>query len=199
MPESVKPNTTRRNDAAGEQEAMTAKDKAAILKLATADYQKTRKTNPTYPASSALMFAKTAAKAQVLWDKMNGWTVDDRHDDDPPDTYTRGPVRLQVLPDEDYRVEDNFDPSVYDDPEKALQAEKDEVERNGVWGVVGEYWDGENWQQADSCWGHVGYKDPSDPFENAYAADIMLATIAARHAVKHCPNCHRPKRAQVTA
>jgi hypothetical protein len=61
--------------------------------------------------------------------------------------------------------------------------------------VIGEYWDGESWQHADSCWGHVGYKDPSDPFGNAYAADIMLATIAARHAVKHCPKCHRPVQA----
>jgi hypothetical protein len=173
---------------------MTAKDKAAILKLATADYHKTRREYPTYPAQWALRFAKTAAKAEVLWQRMNGWQLEGRRPSEPPDADTFGPVRLQVVPDEAYRVEDNFDPSAYDDPDKALQAEKDTVDRDGVWGVVGEYWDGESWQHADSCWGHVGYHDPADPFENPYAANIMLATIAARHAVKHCPKCHRPSR-----
>lgn len=173
---------------------MTAKDKAAILKLASAEYHKTRRDHPSYPAVWAFRYAKTAAKAKVLWDKMDGWTAERRGDNEEPDEYGRGPVRLLVLPDESYSVDDMFDSAVYDDPDKARQAQIDDVGRNGVWGVVGEYWDGEEWQHADSCWGHVGYHDVSDPFDNAYAADIMLSTIAARHAVKHCPKCHRPKR-----
>lgn len=57
----------------------------------------------------------------------------------------------------------------------------DRVNRDGAWGVVGEYSmdEGETWHRADSCWGFVCYNDPLDPAENDYAADIMRATIAA--------------------
>lgn len=148
---------------------MTAKDKAAIRAAAVREYQKTRRNSPDYPAKAAWDYARHAAKASVLFAKMED----------------KGLVRFRVQPDEDYNPADIG--TREEEPETW-----DAYERDGAWGTVGEYWDGESWQVADSCWGHVGYKDPSDPYENAYAADIMLATIAAAHAVKHCPKCHRP-------
>jgi len=56
-----------------------------------------------------------------------------------------------------------------------------------------EEWDGESWTtlseyrhpftgewvEVDSCGGHIGYRDPSDPFENAYVVDEMRAAIDA--------------------
>ena len=173
---------------------MNAKDKARMHELAVKHYWETRKTHPTYPVQAALSCAKHSAKAQVLWDKFDGWEVTSGREISMEPHAGFGPVRIRLEEYPDYRVEDMFDPSAYDDPEAALQAERDVVARDGAWGVVGEYWDGEEWQHADSIWGCVGYKDAADPFDNSYAADIMLATVAAYRAVKVCPKCHRPIR-----
>ena len=45
-------------------------------------------------------------------------------------------------------------------PASKLQHDREEfiakVNREGVWGIIGEYFDGEQWQHADSCFGFVG-------------------------------------------
>lgn len=62
------------------------------------------------------------------------------------------------------------------------QARKDMVEilnRDGVWRTVSEWFDGEEWQQADSCGMHAGYENPLDPFENCYVIDEMQSALDA--------------------
>lgn len=63
----------------------------------------------------------------------------------------------------------------------AEQAEKELVkllDRYGVWITISEYWDGAEWQTADSCGMHAGYKNVLSPFENWYVVDEMEAAIA---------------------
>jgi hypothetical protein len=52
-----------------------------------------------------------------------------------------------------------------------------------AYGSVGEYRldpeDEDGWVVADSVWGHTGYRDVLDPFENPYILDIMAGTIEA--------------------
>ena len=77
-------------------------------------------------------------------------------------------------------------------PESRLNREKqeflDKVNSDGVWGVIGEYFDGETWQQADSCFGFV-----SDDWKGSgYDVDIMRQTLDAARTVKLCRCCKRP-------
>lgn len=56
--------------------------------------------------------------------------------------------------------------------------------------------DDRNWVDADSVWGHVGYRDCLDWRENPYVLDIMRGTIDAfraawkDHVHHQCPPCH---------
>ena len=62
------------------------------------------------------------------------------------------------------------------------------MNRQGVWGIVGEYFDGEVWQHADSCFGFVG-----DDWKNSgYDTDIMQATLDAARDASVCRCCGRP-------
>lgn len=101
-----------------------------------------------------------------------------------------GLVRLRAEPEE----ESYFD--VYGDieldhaernghPISREQARKDLIEtleRDGVWWTVAEWFDGDEWQQADSCGMHTGYKNPLDPFENCYVIQEMQSAIDALEA-----------------
>jgi hypothetical protein len=98
-----------------------------------------------------------------------------------------GSVRLRIVPDEcvsfDDLEGDTFNPKVNKDvPHARLEREQKEfrekVNREGVWGVIGEYWDGEDWQHVDSCFGFVG----DDWKESGYDIDIMRATLDAMKA-----------------
>jgi len=158
--------------------------------LAVAEYRKTRRDFPKHPASAAWDCAMHSAKAVVLWEKLDGWTNDSgssRYDNAVPADNDLGPVRISARPD------DSYSPAHIGTREEEPET-WEAYDRGGAWGTVGEYWDGECWQVADSVWGHVGYKNVLDPFENSYVADIMLATVAAYRAVKVCPKCHRPIR-----
>ena len=53
------------------------------------------------------------------------------------------------------------------------------LDRYGVWWTVAEWFDGEEWQQAESCGMHAGYKDPLDPFENCYVVQEMQSALDA--------------------
>ena len=68
------------------------------------------------------------------------------------------------MPDETCSLEDLegdcFNPKANPDiPASRLERNRKElmekVNREGVWGIVGEYFYGEVWQQADSCFGFV--------------------------------------------
>jgi hypothetical protein len=98
------------------------------------------------------------------------------------DTAELGSVRLRVVPDDSVDLDDlfgdTFNHAVNDDirPEvldKQRREEVDRVERDGVWGVIGEYWNGEEWERVDSCFGFVG----DDWRDSGYDIDIMRATL----------------------
>jgi hypothetical protein len=74
-------------------------------------------------------------------------------------------LRLRLVPDETCSLEDLegdcFNPKANPDiPASQLQRDHEafiaKVNREGVWGIVGEFFDGERWQHADSCFGFVG-------------------------------------------
>ena len=84
-------------------------------------------------------------------------------------------------------------------PASRLQRDREEfiekVNREGVWGIIGEYFDGEAWQHADSCFGFVG-----DDWKNSgYDTDIMRTTLNESKDARICRCCGRPivKKAEV--
>lgn len=56
---------------------------------------------------------------------------------------------------------------------------EDLLERLGCWWTVSEWFDGDEWQHADSCGMHTGYENPLDPFENCYVVQEMQAALDA--------------------
>jgi hypothetical protein len=100
------------------------------------------------------------------------------------DAEDKGLVRLRVEPDEHCDLGDlfgdTFDPRVNtgikpERLEREKQAEIDRINRDGVWGIIGEYRCPTcgKWTQADSCWGFVG----DDWRESGYDLDIMATAL----------------------
>lgn len=96
-----------------------------------------------------------------------------------------GLVRLRAEPEQESYF-DVFEPEGYTNAEghwvTADQARKEICEvldRDGVWWTCSEWFDGEEWQQADSCGMHTGYKNPLNPFENCYIVGHMASAIDA--------------------
>jgi hypothetical protein len=125
------------------------------------DYAAFRKSGAT--ADQAKRYAKTLARWRELEDL--------------------GVVRLRVEPDDDADLS-FLDLDHYQDTREGRAAAKhvrDLYERDGAWGTISEYrtdpTDDDAWEQADSCWGHIGYKDPASPFENWYVCDEMAEAI----------------------
>jgi hypothetical protein len=81
-----------------------------------------------------------------------------------------GFVRLRCELDEDFDPRDFMEDSDIQDSDWE------------AYGSIGEYrlsLDSEDWVHADSCWGHVGYRDVLDWTENPYILDIMAETLEA--------------------
>lgn len=97
----------------------------------------------------------------------------------------QGLVRIRA----EQEQEDYF--SVYGEPEgyttiHGRRVNEDdarkEIERqleDGCWCVITEYWDGKNWQHADSVGMCVGYNDVLSYTENWYVGDLMGAAVVA--------------------
>ncbi|MEN6534494.1 MAG: hypothetical protein ABFD89_12575 [Bryobacteraceae bacterium] len=126
-------------------------------------------------AAVQLKAAKREARIREAWEKAED----------------AGLVRLRVEPDEstdlDNLLGDVFNPEANPDIDpKRLEQEKqheiDRINRDGVWGVIGEYkaavcpacGRGGNWEHADSCWGFIG----NDWEGSGYDLDIMEETLA---------------------
>lgn len=63
--------------------------------------------------------------------------------------------------------------------EQEASAELDRIlERDGVWCVRSEWFDGDTWRHADSICGCV-YSDPESPFCNDYVPDLMRSALDA--------------------
>lgn len=60
---------------------------------------------------------------------------------------------------------------------EAIKELEELLERDGVWWTCSEWFNGEEWEQADSCGMHTGYKNPLDPFENCYVVQEMQAAL----------------------
>lgn len=97
---------------------------------------------------------------------------------------TQGKVRLKIEPDYDADLDDllgdSYDPTVNPDiPAKRLAQEReweiDRINREGVWGIVGQYKCKccGSWTTADSVWGVVG----DDWKESGYDLEIMQNTM----------------------
>lgn len=84
-----------------------------------------------------------------------------------------GLVRLRSEPER----ENYFDVYGEPDDERERASIVAEIERNGCWWVVSEYWDGEDWQLADSI-GMCVYANPLDPFQNCYVVDLMASALS---------------------
>ena len=129
-----------------------------------------------------------AAKTAKRWEAVDGFTFDGDEravNQAPGETvYNPGPVRLRVVWDDVSELGDllgdTFDPEHNPDIKPALLAEERgyeiaRIEREGVVGVIGEFWDGDAWEHADSCYGFVG----TDWIDSGYDGDIMAATMEA--------------------
>lgn len=106
-------------------------------------------------------------------------------------------VRITSHPDDDSYYEDlegdMFNPDVNTDINPSiLEREQNEfrarVERDGVWSYSSEYWNGEEWEHADSISGFVG----DDFNDSGYDTDLMQAALEGYEGVKLCPTCGRP-------
>ncbi len=122
------------------------------------------------------------ARIRAKWNSLNGSIVGDELvlEDEPS---WEGHVRLRITPDESPYDDDSFidtwDDEIITVDGTEMNNEQyrawlwDRIERDGVWGVIGEYWDGAKWQHADSYWSFIG-----DDWKNSgYDIDIMDATM----------------------
>ena len=102
------------------------------------------------------------ARIEMAWDARNGQTVDefDRGTD-----AQMGDVRLRIVADSDIDLDnlfgDTYNPDVNTDiPASRLEREREKeierVNRDGVWGVQAQYFDGHRWETAESCYGFIG-------------------------------------------
>ena len=138
-------------------------------------------------------WALSNARTRFEWDKHEVGEYSSGNPIDPK----RGNVRVRVVPDElcslDDLEGDCFNPKANPD-NSASRLERDrkefieKVNAEGVWGIIGEYFDGEAWQTADSCFGFVG----DDWKHSGYDTDIMHGTLHAAHNIKVCRCCKRP-------
>jgi hypothetical protein len=142
-----------------------------------------------FPAKWAISNART----RLEWEKHE---VAEYSSGEPIDPH-RGDVRLRMVPDEMGSLEDLegdcFNPKANPDiPASRLQRDREEfiskVNRDGVWGIIGEYFDGEVWKHSDSCFGFVG-----DDWKNSgYDTDIMRTTLDEATDARVCRCCGRP-------
>lgn len=84
-----------------------------------------------------------------------------------------GLVKIEAEPEQ----ESYFD--VFGEPESGHERKATiaMLERDGCWCVISKYWDGSQWQLADSIGMCAGYSDPTDPLQNCYVPDLMRSAI----------------------
>lgn len=108
---------------------------------------------------------------------------DESYDPEPHDI---GVMRIRIEPDsEPYDPGSTLEPFRGSDgrwrTKEELERELSELlGRTGVWGSIGEVWDGSEWVEVDSCCGHAGCENPDCPIENDYVVDHMAECLARR-------------------
>jgi hypothetical protein len=138
-------------------------------------------------------WALSNARTRIEWDKHEVAEYSSGESIEPK----RGNVRLRIVPDEICCLEDLegdcFNAKTNPDiPASKLERDREEfiakVNREGVCGVIGEFFDGEQWQHSDSCFGFVG----DDWKSSGYDTDIMRATLNEAEDARVCRCCGRP-------
>jgi hypothetical protein len=89
----------------------------------------------------------------------------------------RDDVRLLTEPDCS-PYDDSYIDTWGDSAEKVTKVRKelwDRIEREGVCGIVGQYFDGSDWVTSDNCWGFIG----DDWQDSGYDIDVMAMTMAS--------------------
>jgi hypothetical protein len=99
---------------------------------------------------------------------------------------SEGLVRLRCEPEQESYLDAYGEPEGYTvangrrvTAEQALKELLETLERDGAWWACAEWFDGEEWQMADSCGMHTGYRDPLCPFQNCYIAGHMRSALDA--------------------
>jgi hypothetical protein len=97
-----------------------------------------------------------------------------------------GLVRLRAEPEQESYISVYGKPDAYVthqgkrvSEEQAYKELCELLERDGCWYCLSEYWDGEQWQHADSVGMNTGYNNPLDPKQNCYVPDLMQAAMDA--------------------
>jgi hypothetical protein len=132
------------------------------------DYYKAERSKG-WRASHAFQNAKTLLEA----DRLDADIGCDEYDEP-------GTVRLRIAWDDSGYDDSYLDTwtDIRDCERERIRAELwSRIERDGVVGVVGEYWNGDEWIDADSCWGFIG----DDWRDSGYDTDILASAIDAYH------------------
>lgn len=117
------------------------------------EYRRLRASSPHYTASNALHDARTI----VRWEEMGGTVdhvVDLRHADRKV-----GTVRLLIVVDHE-QYDDSF-LECQSLTSRQVEHERKQlwgrIRRDGVYGIVSQWFDGDAWRDADlACWGFIG-------------------------------------------
>lgn len=114
------------------------------------------------------------------WDTYNGFLFDGDAralGQGPGETiYCPGPLRLRLEPEHECYDDSYIDTwtDVSEEEREGYRADLwERIERDGVWILLGEFWDGREWIVAASCGGFIG----DDWDRSGYDSDIMYETI----------------------
>lgn len=120
------------------------------------------------------------ARVRIAWDARDGQTVDEFERGTDAQL---GDVRLRIVADTDVDVADLFgdcfNPDVNTDiPRSKLEreekAELERANRDGVWGVQAQWFDGQRWETTDSCYGFIG-----EDWKGDYEIEAMESAMEA--------------------
>ena len=137
-------------------------------------------------ATSALMGARmavTATRIAAQWEALGGETVD-RYDASKDWEIGDPRVRIVAAADDCQSLDNLFGDtfSAKCNPEIKLeilererQAEIDRINRDGVWFMVAEYWNGREWEHADSMGGFIGNDFTGSGYDTDLKAEAMRA------------------------
>ena len=140
-----------------------------------------------------------AAKVNEKWEAAGGYTVDgtdsvlvrSREDD----AMVRAVILPDIDPDLSWLDADNG-PILVDGKWMSSEQYGDMIRAramtDGVHVVITQYWDGETWQDADSCGGFIG----EDWNDSGYDTDMMESALDALSEARTCPTCGRPIKGQ---
>jgi hypothetical protein len=119
------------------------------------------------PYMQSASHALNTARVKLAWKAADGYECDDN--EDAPDHLEPGRVRLAIVPDYDSPPDD------FCGTEADLAEARERARREGMSGIVGQFWNGSEWEEADSVYGFIG----EDWRGSGYDVDVMSAALKA--------------------